>query len=86
MRKPGGWTFITDGNTGLVEEGETFSCNHCNRVTMIKPRQNPEDIGGFCLVCAKLICSGCVGRGCDPLEAKLARAEAQSLALKSYGL
>jgi len=72
MRKPGGYTFLVDGD-GKAHEGETFTCKHCQRITRVEARQRPEDLGGFCTLCAGLICSHCVGKGCDPFEAKLER-------------
>ena len=73
MRKPGGVLFETNTSTGNVREIETFSCKHCNRHTVLWKRQRPEDAGGYCSVCGGLICSNCVGKGCDPLEKKLER-------------
>jgi hypothetical protein len=85
MRKPGGYTFLTDGD-GRVHEGETFTCRHCQRITMVGARQRPEDLGGMCTICSSLICSGCVGKGCDPFEEKQKREFARYEALRSYGL
>jgi len=82
MRNPGGWTFIYQD--GKVEEGETFTCYHCNCLVMIKPKERPEDIGGFCTICTKLVCSQCVGKGCDPFEEKRRRIEASYHARRSY--
>ena len=87
MRKPGGWSFITDGDTGKVSENETFSCRHCNRVVQVPPRADPADVGGLCRVCNGLVCPECVAAGkCDPLEAKLERWANSYDALRSYGL
>lgn len=85
MRKPGGWSFITDGDTGRVSENETFSCKHCNRVVQVQARTDPADVGGLCRICNGLICPQCVGKGCDPLEEKLRRWEASYDARRSYG-
>ena len=84
MRKPGGYTFLTDENG--VTEGETFTCRHCQYITMVGAKQRPEDLGGFCTICASLICSRCVGKPCDPFEEKRKRMEASQDALRSYGL
>lgn len=72
-----------------VFETDTFTCAHSfcgGRVVAVKSRMDPADIGGLCKVCMKLICPTCVGRGCDPLEKALERAEARGIALRSYGL
>ena len=84
MHKPQGYTYLAEGD-GKVTEGETFTCAHCQRLTMVGPKQRPEDLGGFCGVCAKLICKHCVGKGCDPFEEKLRRHYARQDALRSYG-
>jgi hypothetical protein len=85
MRKPGGYTVLVDGN-GKTHEGDAFTCKHCQYITLVAARQRPEDLGGFCSICASLICSKCVGRGCDPFEEKRRRMEAKHDALRSYGL
>lgn len=77
MRKPGGYYYICD-ETGIQQEHDTFSCFHCNRIVIAKPRCDPADMGGRCYVCDKLICKHCVAKGlCDPLEKKLDRYEAR---------
>lgn len=58
-----------------IFETDTFTCFHCSRVTRVKPKMDAADLGGLCKVCMKLICSHCVGKGCDPLEEKLKRSE-----------
>lgn len=86
MRNPGGYAIICEpGKSNL--EFDTFSCRHCNRVIHVKAGARAEDLGGLCKICMGLICSACVDLGtCDPLEAKLARAEARYEALRSYGM
>lgn len=98
MRKPQGYAVLTVAQEAVVKLGglqaeevpagvietDTFSCNHCNRVTHVKARMDPAELGGLCKICYGLICKFCVGRGCDPLEAKLERAEARYHALRSY--
>lgn len=75
MRRPSGFTFETNLN-GLMLEGETYMCAHCNRHTAVKPYQRPEDMGGLCKRCMGLTCPHCAAQGdCDPLEAKLERWE-----------
>jgi len=76
MRNAQGYATITDPDRGLTEL-DTFTCNHCNCVKHVKPRENPEDIGGLCKVCMKLICSKCVGQPCVPFLEKIARLEAK---------
>lgn len=73
MRKPGGWGYITHPD-GKVEEHETYTCKHCNRVTRVKARQRAEDIGGLCKACMGLTCPQCTAHGrCTPLERDIAQ-------------
>ena len=76
MRKPGGYSIITDPDLASPIEHDTFTCVHCNRVVFVKPRCDPADMGGRCACCDGLICKHCVGKGCDPLEKKIERMEA----------
>lgn len=84
MRNPGGYSIITDPETG-IKEADTFTCQHCNRVIFVKPFADPASMGGRCSCCDGLICPNCVGKGCDPMEEKLKRQEASYEALRSYG-
>lgn len=85
MRREGGYATITDPEKPLVELS-TFTCRHCCRITHVKTKHRAEDLGGLCKICMGLICSECVGKGCDPLEEKLRREEERYRALRSYGL
>jgi hypothetical protein len=81
MRKPQGYALETDNFTHLtVREQDTFTCNHCGRVTHVKPFCDPADLGGHCKMCDKLICKKCaylasLGKPCATLEKKLDRME-----------
>lgn len=100
MRNPGGYSFVCTPVETVADfdkvtketidpgtfERDTFTCKHCNRVTHVKPRMDAASLGGLCKICYGLICPFCVGKGCDPFEAKLERQEARQLALRSYGL
>lgn len=84
MRNPGGWGFITHPD-GKVEEHETYTCKHCNRVNRVKPKQRAEDIGGLCKMCMKLICPECVNRGgCTPLEKGIALQLEREYRMRAY--
>lgn len=69
MRRPGGYAVIFGEDR--PDEADTFTCAHCQRITMVKARQRPEDIGGLCKVCMGLICSECVDKGCTPFERRI---------------
>lgn len=74
MRNPGGYVRITSPEG--VRELDSYTCGHCGRVTFVRPKERPEDLGGLCRLCGKPVCSGCHRRGtCDPLEKKLDRVE-----------
>lgn len=67
-------------------QAETFTCGHCNYVTLVPPRMDPADMGGFCRMCTRLICAGCANAmTCDVIEKKLERSEARAEAIRSYG-
>jgi hypothetical protein len=65
-----GYGIITN-REGRTREFDMVCCGHCDRAIII----------GFgiavhrCTCCDRLICSRCVGRGCDPIEQKLSRME-----------
>lgn len=70
-------------STGVFET-DTFTCGHCGRVTTVMPRVDAADVGALCKKCMKVVCRHCVNEGrrtgvitCDPLEAKMERAEAR---------
>jgi hypothetical protein len=86
MRKPGGYA-ISYGLWGDKHEWDTFTCCHCNVVVKVMPKCNPDDLGGMCRLCMKMVCPKCVDTGiCDPIEKKLERLEARDRALRSYGI
>lgn len=85
MWRAGGYSCISEPDCSPVEQ-DTFTCGHCNYIVHVKPKTDPTNLGGMCKQCMKLVCPRCVGKGCDPLEKKLERAEARAAALRSYGL
>jgi hypothetical protein len=75
MRSPGGYAFTFDPG-GIRQEADTFTCFHCNKVVIVKPKCDPTDLGGMCRLCEKMICPDCVNVGsCTPFEKKLDREE-----------
>ena len=75
MRKPTGYLQVF--GPAKVQEQDTFTCHHCNRVVFVKPKCDPADLGGLCKQCMRLICPRCAAKGrCDPHEEKMRRAEA----------
>jgi len=75
MRNPGGYLHSFDPD-GIRQESDTFTCFHCGKVVIVKPKCDPADLGGFCRLCTKMICPRCVDKGtCDPFEKKLEREE-----------
>jgi hypothetical protein len=54
----------------------TFTCCHCNGVTIVPLAARAEDCGGFCRLCMKPTCAACADKGCMPFERRLAAAEA----------
>ena len=74
MRRMGG--ILETTNEFGTHSIDTFTCKHCSKIVQIPPYCDPASLGGRCTVCDGLICPNCVGKGCDPLEEKLKRAEA----------
>ena len=86
MFRPGGYAFSFDPVDGC-QEADSFTCCHCCKVIIVKPKCNPDDLGGMCRLCMKMICPTCVDLGtCDPLEKKLERMEDRGRILRSYGI
>jgi hypothetical protein len=75
MRRPGGYLVVA-GAAG-VAEADTFTCRHCQRVRLVRPKERPEDLGGLCRVCMGLVCPDCAGGACVPFERRLEMAEAR---------
>lgn len=100
MRKPGGYAVLVTPREAVVyfdrlqattvgagtTEVDTFSCGHCGSAVHVLPRQDPANIGGLCKQCMELTCPRCLGKGCEPLERKLERAEERDRVLRSYGM
>lgn len=85
MLRPGGYLVgvTRDGRQG---EADTFTCRHCQRVTVVRGGERAEDIGGLCKVCMGLVCRQCAGRACVPFEKSLERAEARGRLLRDIGI
>lgn len=79
--RPQGQVTITTP-TGEVSY-DTATCGHCNNLFAVRGKR-PEDIGGMCKECMKIICPSCVDKGCTPFEKKLEAWEAKHAALRSY--
>jgi hypothetical protein len=85
--RAGGYLLTSSIENDRVVEHKTFTCQHCNRLVIVKHKCRAEDLGGRCFCCGGLICAPCTGKfGCDNIEKKLERAEARYEALRSYGL
>lgn len=84
MPKPQGYLTITDPEKGKSIEADTFTCAHCNSISIIKIKSNNvEGTGGMCLLCYKLICDPCVDQGeCTPFEKKLEQMEQRARFLR----
>lgn len=83
--RDGGYAVIFSPD-GIHQECSTFTCAHCNSVVHVKPKCNPDDLGGNCRLCMKMVCPKCVDLGCTPFEKRLERWEARDRALRSYGV
>jgi hypothetical protein len=73
-RPQGGWLCVTNTD-GTIDEADTFTCAHCQKIVPCRAKQNLDDLGGFCRLCDRLICSRCVGRDCVPFLKAIEAAE-----------
>lgn len=86
MRRPQGYIIITDPDAPTVEF-DTITCAHCNRIVIVKPKEDPASLGGFCGMCTKYICSACNAQGsCTPFERKLEESERRDRLRRQMGL
>ncbi len=74
MKNPGG-CLILDGADGTHQEFDTFTCSHCNNVTILWGHKLQ---GGFCRDCMHRICDTCVDKcSCIPYERQMDLEERQ---------
>ena len=86
MRRPGGYAVWTDPDAPTVER-DTFTCAHCNAVTIVKPKAPPEDAGGFCRQCMAMTCKRCTAQGtCTPFLKRVEISERRSRLLRAMGV
>lgn len=83
MLRSGGYA-IAQNIDGSVSEADSFTCAHCNSVTLVHAGQRAADLGGFCRLCSKLICSRCAGGDCIPFEKKLQKLEERARQQREY--
>lgn len=86
-----GYFLTEDVSTGKLVEKETFTCGHCQHVTIVEFSQRLDDIGCFCSACRRPCCKTCskkmAGDGpCEVWEKKFDRQEAQARSRASMGL
>lgn len=86
--RQGGYSIVTDPDAKQhTQECDTFTCAHCCKVTFVKPKCDPVEMGGRCTCCDKLICKGCAAKGgCRPIEVWLEQEEARGRMLREMGL
>jgi len=75
MRNAGGQaTWINPAGNEIAMD--TYTCSHCNSIVLVKPKQDPSELGGFCRLCMKHICKNCACKAeCSPFEKKLEEME-----------
>jgi hypothetical protein len=85
MRRAQGYATIIEPGKATIEK-DSFTCVHCNSVVFVSPMRDASEVGGFCMLCMKHICSACASTGaCDPFEKKLERMEARDRLLRACG-
>lgn len=63
----------------------TFTCCHCNNVTIVDVGARPEDCGGFCRMCMKPTCRSCADGACVPFERRLEEIERADRLMAAMG-
>ena len=101
MRNAGGYAFVINPTPGKIKldgsrvemacegitEYDTFTCGHCGCVKHVRARERPEDLGGLCKQCMKLICPLCVDEGhCTPLMKRIEEMEEKDYRRREYGV
>ncbi len=88
MRKANGYGVAVDRFSGKVAAEHDFvQCGHCGRHDIVKPKQDPNELGGFCRMCMKHICPDCVRYDrCFPFERSLEVRERRARFSKDIGL
>ena len=86
-----GYFLTEDVSTGALIEKETFTCGHCQHITIVEFSQRLDDIGCFCSACMRPCCKKCAvkmaGDGpCEVWEKQFDRLEAQARSRASMGL
>lgn len=80
MRRASNHSTLIDPSGVLERDG--YTCNHCQRIVHVQPRQRPEDLGGLCKVCMNLLCPHCYalrmkGAVCKTWEKQMDEMEAR---------
>jgi len=90
--KPQGYSILVDPLNPNPIEADTYTCGHCQRIVIVTARVAPEDMGGICGACKKLICPVCYHKrtvlleACETWEAMFDRMEARAKFLKDAGI
>lgn len=69
---------IDDPGRVLRREVLASTCSHCAAITEYPSQKRMLEFVDICRGCMRLICLGCVGKPCDPVEAKAERAELET--------
>jgi hypothetical protein len=85
MRRAQGWLIVTNTD-GSTDEADTFTCAHCQKIVPCRAKQSPYELGGFCRLCDRLICSKCAGRDCAPFMRQIEAAEEREYRRRQYEL
>jgi len=87
VRRPQGNLSIFMEEDGETRNYDTFTCAHCQYITVVKPRMDPADMGGLCKQCMGLICRACVAYGqCTTWEAQMEKIESRDRFRRQCGL
>ncbi len=79
-QRQGGYLLVRNADgEGRDREVDTFTCRHCNGVTMIPAGAAASSIGRWCSSCDGLLCPKCSSHlGCSHVEKRMALIESRA--------
>lgn len=76
---------MTETGPAGTKVTDAYQCLHCGGHRFVKPKERPEDLGGWCRNCDGPICPRCTGQPCVHFMKAIERMEARDAARRSYG-
>jgi hypothetical protein len=84
MKSARGWLCISDPEIG-TQEHSTFTCVHCQRITICNGK-GARELGGYCRQCDALVCERCAGKDCVPFMKQIEAMEEREYRRRQFEL